>query len=333
MLFSIIVGVFPPYGDLIYECLDSIKRQEFDSYEVLLICFKDDRFDLSQYIKDQRFKTIYVDINDLDVKRNAGLINAKGDYLFFVDCDDLLADGTLNLSSDIISENDPDVIQFKTTRNISLIANQTTTKKSKIYRGNSLFEYAFSRYKKEPMIIDKDVILDGIWSKCIRRKVVTNFSIRFPDRLIRADDALFGNKVFINARKIVSVDFYAYYWRKNAGSETANINSPFYLLEPFCLKLLEILNKVDCKYYDNIDNYLNNLIHSQINGIKEHLYLQNISISNFIYLLQKTFPYKNCNTHRYFTPSGGDSKLSYFLLKKRCFLVYAFLYKIKFLFL
>ncbi len=76
-------------------CLDSVLKQTFQDFEV--ICINDGSTDnsldiLNQYAqKDNRIHIILQENQGVSVARNTGLSNAKGDYITFLDSDDMIA--------------------------------------------------------------------------------------------------------------------------------------------------------------------------------------------------------------------------------------------------
>lgn len=93
MLFTIIIPIFNREKTLSY-CLDSIKSQEYSDFECLLI--DDGSVDASLAIsnkyaeKDSRFRVFHKENGGVGSARNLGLDNAKGDWIVFVDSDDMI---------------------------------------------------------------------------------------------------------------------------------------------------------------------------------------------------------------------------------------------------
>ena len=101
-LFSIIVPVYNTSAYLV-ECLDSILGQSFHDFEV--ICIDDGSTDgslqiLKHYaVTDNRIKLVSVPNGGVSAARNLGMSLAQGDYLMFVDSDDWILPGALELLS------------------------------------------------------------------------------------------------------------------------------------------------------------------------------------------------------------------------------------------
>ena len=98
------VSVIVPFYNVeeyLAECLDSILSQGFRDYEVLLV--DDGSPDGSRAIaeeyaaKDGRLRVVTRENGGLGAARNTGIREAKGRYLTFVDSDDMLAPGALDV--------------------------------------------------------------------------------------------------------------------------------------------------------------------------------------------------------------------------------------------
>ena len=98
-VFSILVPVFDVAGYL-GECLDSVLAQTFIDWEA--ICVDDGSTDGSGAIldgyaaRDARFKVIHQENKGVSAARNAALEVACGEWIIFVDADDLLRESALS---------------------------------------------------------------------------------------------------------------------------------------------------------------------------------------------------------------------------------------------
>lgn len=101
MRFFMISIIIPVYNAEFYleECLDSIKSQSHPDFEVL--CVNDGSTDRSEEIceryvrEDKRFRLYSQENSGVSVARNLGIEQAKGEYLCFVDSDDVIANDFL----------------------------------------------------------------------------------------------------------------------------------------------------------------------------------------------------------------------------------------------
>lgn len=115
MLISVIVAIYnvEKYLD---SCIQSLINQDFADVEFLLV--DDGSIDRSTEIcddwmsRDSRIKVIHKPNGGLSDARNAGLHTAIGEYIMFLDGDDLLDRNTLNILYSVAKETDSDFIQY-----------------------------------------------------------------------------------------------------------------------------------------------------------------------------------------------------------------------------
>lgn len=126
-MFPLISIIVPAYNIEQYlpECLNSILKQSFKNYEIIII--DDGSTDKTGVICDQyakinsKVQVIHKVNEGLSVARNQGILKAKGKYLAFLDGDDWLADFALqNLINRIVESDYPDIVvnQMKGTPDI-----------------------------------------------------------------------------------------------------------------------------------------------------------------------------------------------------------------------
>ena len=97
MKLSIIIP-YDRYKNYLHDCLESISQQQITDYETLLVV--NDENDLDEDLKayDINMKVISAGLNsNVAKKRNIGINNARGEYIYFIDCDDYLMNYTLPL--------------------------------------------------------------------------------------------------------------------------------------------------------------------------------------------------------------------------------------------
>lgn len=111
-LISIII---PIYGveDYLEECLDSVIVQTYRELEIILV---DDgspdrcgKIADAYALRDGRFKVIHKINGGLSDARNVGMESATGDFLFFLDSDDILDSNAIKELYSICSDNKADI--------------------------------------------------------------------------------------------------------------------------------------------------------------------------------------------------------------------------------
>ena len=186
MRFSVIV---PAYNvqDYIVSCIDSILKQSFRDYEIILVNdgSTDATFEHCQELckKNTCIKLVNKENGGLSSARNVGINQAEGDYLLFLDGDDFWRDDDFleNLNC-IIETNSPDTIIFPY---------------SYYYAKDRIREYQFN-LSEIPSSSNNfsdnlySLIDNGIWypsacNKCIRRDIVAINNISFPLNMTSED--------------------------------------------------------------------------------------------------------------------------------------------------
>lgn len=114
-LVSVIIPIFN--GEkYVKKCVRSILRQTYKNFELLLI--DDGSLDNSYKIciqlveMDDRIKAFHFDNGGVSCARNAGLKNAVGEYITFVDVDDELEENALEVAVKTISDTNADVVIY-----------------------------------------------------------------------------------------------------------------------------------------------------------------------------------------------------------------------------
>jgi glycosyltransferase involved in cell wall biosynthesis/carbonic anhydrase/acetyltransferase-like protein (isoleucine patch superfamily)/ubiquinone/menaquinone biosynthesis C-methylase UbiE len=113
MSISFIIPAYNSQASL-RKCLDSILRQPYDEYEIIVVndgSTDDTRPIIEEYQRlDTRIKALHQDNSGQGAARANGLNLATGDYVWFVDSDDWLLPSVLPRVSRILSQEDPDVL-------------------------------------------------------------------------------------------------------------------------------------------------------------------------------------------------------------------------------
>ncbi len=89
----------------IREAIESVQNQNIKDSEIIVVC--DSCTDNTRQIaQDLGCKTIEVNFSHIGKTRNAGLKEAKGEYILYVDSDDVMEkDGILNLYNEFLKDN------------------------------------------------------------------------------------------------------------------------------------------------------------------------------------------------------------------------------------
>lgn len=207
-LISIIVPIYK-VENFLNRCIESIVSQTYDNIEIILV--DDGSPDNCPIIcdewakKDGRVKVIHKKNGGLSDARNAGIDNASGEYVLFVDADDSI---DVSLCEKVMTFMRPeiDIVSFGYRRVYDDCGDPAT--------GDMTFELydneeAFRRY------INRTPFTHMAWDKLYRRTLFEG--VRFIKGRL-AEDMAMTYLLFAKARKVGHLNYslYLYYIRENS---------------------------------------------------------------------------------------------------------------------
>lgn len=208
------------------ECLTSLANQTFTDFEVIVAddCSTDNSLTVVQKffaVFDNRLTVLKLSQNSgaPGIPRNFALNVACGEYVFFLDADDLLDKNTLENFYTAAKKFDADVVHAE--RSLSF-----TEKRGQIEAG--FFVFQTGEFVTAPTLETFDTgerVKDFLgkrylWWACnklFRRKFLVDNAINFR-ALPRFEDFIFALKCLIAAENYVRVPFVDYYYRIRTGS-------------------------------------------------------------------------------------------------------------------
>ena len=257
---SIIVPVYncEPF---LRECLDSALAQRFADLELILV--DDGSPDGSGTIiddyalKDSRIRIIHQENGGQSAARNAGLDTASGEYVYFLDSDDVM---------------DPTLLE---------------TVIPKMDAGYELVTFGFTG-AETPLREEKELILDTaearftflagpfrrravrweVWNRVYRRDIIERWGLRFPaDRRAYPEDMYFNLAYIAHISRILSIPDVLYSYRKHEGSISADVFTPSRQLMILSSNLMTVALEdhyrtcADCRYLSDHFLPLHYLLH------------------------------------------------------------------------
>lgn len=218
MKISVIVPVFNVERSLLTACMRSLARQTLraDEYEVIIVddCSDDPETldELRKSEKGDRFRVVrHSENRGLNESRRTGAKSAQGDYIVFVDADDMLARDGLELLRMEAHRLDADVVTsgFKRWR-----------PSSKELVDAPFFGRSFPDALNERMTAifrcDRSFTMCG---RMFRARLVTDAVFDMPDRIYH-EDIVTLPRIMIDAERIGHVSKTVYYYTENEGSIT-----------------------------------------------------------------------------------------------------------------
>ena len=202
--FSIIVPVYNTEKYL-KRCLDSISKQSFTDYEVIIV--NDGSTDnSSNIISKYPYKVINQENQGLSMARNNGVKVSSGDYLIFLDSDDYIEKDLLK-EIDMSLSNNPDLVRFQ--------IKEVFDNKDEI------------NYKEEPFenkdgeeafrLITKYHFVENAWAYAIKRDYYLKEKFSFKKGTYHEDFGLMP-LVIIKSKVVNSIDYVGYCYYQRDGS-------------------------------------------------------------------------------------------------------------------
>jgi len=182
--------IIPAYNVETYikDCIDSIKNQTLESFEAIII--NDGSSDNTATVieneisNDPRFRLYQQTNKGVASTRNRGLSLAKGEFIYFMDSDDIIEPDTLENTVEMARAENLDIVHFNAVP---------------FYEG-SLSESFFSKsnyIRRLPAIPDniyREMMKSGqyrcpVWLYLVRRQLLNDLKIQFIDGIIHEDEA------------------------------------------------------------------------------------------------------------------------------------------------
>ena len=213
----------------IKQCLDTIFRQEMNESEFEVIVIddgsKDSGYSLaSEYAK--RHQNIFVvkqENQGVACARNNALEKATGDYVTFVDADDMLVSGSLGKLIKIAVDNKADIVKAAHKE----VPEDAVCEDFSSSHDNSSIQIMTG----EEAIVNVTRMKEGYcWGYLISRKLITDNRLLFPPKVAFMEDWAFITQAILKSRTFVNADVLLYLYRRNSSSCMANVTTEKMLL-------------------------------------------------------------------------------------------------------
>ena len=191
------------------KCLDSLLKQDLqtDEYEIIVV---DDGSThsietLMKYVND------YPHIHYLHQKnqkhaaaRNYGLTVAQGDYVFFCDCDDFVAENVFGRLCDLALSESADILLFNSRR---LEENDNPPQPKRNFNDLKSFKSGLAYMSQPP-----HQYRGGVWRFLIRRGFMEERNVKFAPEMVNREEHLFFLQMLLASDKVLKVDVDVYYY-------------------------------------------------------------------------------------------------------------------------
>ena len=259
--------IIPVYNDEKHlgECLDSVSNQTLDDIEI--ICINDGSTDssleiLNEYSTDKRITIITQTNQGSAIARNKGLDIAQGEYIGFLDADDIYINRqSLEIMFDAAKKHDASMISA----NLKFLTQERNLISNPHYKRGT-----FHYFREEGIIEPDEYGIPFYFYKNLYKADLIE-DIRFPD-LLRGQDPIFLSKVLSKVDEIygVPIDFYGYMVPLSFDKLDSYTKKYHYICQyRQCIDILDNseLFKTSDKYMHNLMLYLNGNVDAEVYDI------------------------------------------------------------------
>lgn len=202
-------------------CLDSILKQSFRDIELIIVddCSPDRCGEIAdEYaVLDPRVRPVHLDHNGgLDNARNVGFGHARGDYVWFVDSDDWLTDGTLEAVAQRLNQCRPDVLMVDYVRDY--VGGRTRRNVNAHLLRHAPESFRIGEY---PQLLRNFGVA---WNKVVRSAFLRESGVEFPDGWY--EDVPFTYPLLAKADRISVLDRVCLHYRQRRHGNIVTTTSP-----------------------------------------------------------------------------------------------------------
>ena len=220
-LISVIVPVYNT-GAYLVPCMESLLDQTHQNIEIILV--DDGSTDGSEAVcdefarRDSRAKVIHQKNSGVSAARNAGLETAEGEYVFFLDSDDILPPDSLE---QLLTEIAPGGLVSGSMHRL---------------HGDVLCEEGLQlpdrRLSPEEMLYllfhEEELGYQGfLWNKLFDLRLIREHGLRFDPAIRYNEDRLFITEYLLQAREAAMIPDVVYLYRIHAASAQGAIGAAF----------------------------------------------------------------------------------------------------------
>lgn len=199
-------------------CLDSICEQTYPVLEILVV--DDGSKDLTASIirsraeQDARIIPYYNENHGVSYSRNFGLEHCTGEYVTFVDADDLVAPDFIAQLIHDLEEADADIAVIGVA-------------KSKLFEPEMFTNGVTSTYEESEMLKQVFGAFEGfVCNKLYRKSLLQTKSIRLEQSIAVCEDLLFNVIYLLNCKKAVYNCGQKYFYRQIENSASNRLDNP-----------------------------------------------------------------------------------------------------------
>lgn len=226
--FSIIIPVYNTPKELLTKCIQSVLAQSYDNFECIIIDDGSDKKcyeDIEEIAKtDSRIRTIHLRHVGNSHARNYGLSISSGEYITYVDSDDIITPLMLEDAYYYVKKYNPDMIlglvksynggDFEYLQSYKAVEELFLYGRAQV---GDLYEHIWG-YRKNRLLFDEGYITSGPVARIIKKDVAEESF--FPSEEYITEDVLWNANILSKTKSVIVISkiWYAYY--KHPGSKS-----------------------------------------------------------------------------------------------------------------
>ena len=227
--------IIPMYNaeKYISDCLDSILNQTFQDFEVIVVddCSKDKSAEIVRDYAEKfggRLKIITLMKNSGNTgysARNKGFKFSRGEYVYFMDADDMIDENALEIFYTLAKDFNSDVIYsgsyYIFSSNNSIILRRDDEYQRLFEKGVAIKPNLTlnNPHKNLKMLFDSGTYFWASWTKFVNRDFLIRNQITFPE-IVSGGDFIWAVEIFCYAERYLRIPDALYFYRDVPESRT-----------------------------------------------------------------------------------------------------------------
>ncbi len=246
-------------------CLESLAIQTMTDFEIIVVddCSTDSSLAIAESYLERfggRLKIITLPENTGTgaIPRNVGLEHARGEYVYFVDNDDLLIDNALEILYDFAKEYDADVVymeKFFLCDEEPVPSDLNPVELMPVLTEEEILIESDDVAERVKKFVEKHFFCSP-WSKFLRRQLLIDNNITLT-RMKIADDILWTFKIVCFAKKILRIPAQIYVHRSNKLSISRRTRIPEKRIELYASPMIIAVEMFE-EFMSGIDLFARN---------------------------------------------------------------------------
>ena len=229
--------IVPVYNVELYieDCLNSLLNQTYSNYEIILINdgSTDNSIEICSKYSNKKIKIFNQNNKGVSIARNVGISLATGQYIMFVDADDMVSKNYIeNLITSIEETNTDMVVCGYTKEKTELVHKKNSQEiKGEIINANTMLENMMENNLQEGYL----------WNKIFKKSIINDNSLEFKEGVNVWEDLYFVIEYLSKSNKIFTINEKLYYYRTREGSAVNRKETATDLVGK--IKILELIMK------------------------------------------------------------------------------------------